>query len=70
MKKPLKKFKAGLVTATIWENEVNKIKIPNIQVERSYLVKDEWKNTSSMRISDLPLVRAVTEAAYNHLILR
>ena len=77
-KKPLKKIRAGAISATIWENEVKKddksFVNHSITVERSYTVKendaDVWKTTSSMRLQDLPKVALVCDKAYEYIVLK
>lgn len=54
---PVKKFKAGSVTATIWKNngEKNghKVEYFTVSLERSYKDGERWKNTSSLRAQDV-----------------
>ena len=71
---PEMKFRAGAVTATIWQNSGQRdgeIKTFNtITMERSYKDKnDEWQNTASMRINDLPKAALVLTKAYEYLVL-
>lgn len=47
---PAQKYKIGLVTATIWDNEG----FFSIDLSRSYKTETgEWRNTSSFHHSDL-----------------
>ncbi len=71
---PLKKFRAGAITATIWENESEvkgEMKVfKSVNVERSYTdKKGEWKSTSNFRDFDLPKVVLVSNLAYEYLSL-
>ena len=71
---PLKKFRAGGVTATIWENKTQKdgkdITYNTVNIERSYKDKDDkWQTTNSMRVTDLPKVELVTRKAFEFLAL-
>ena len=71
---PEMKFRAGAVSATVWQNsgqQNGEIKTFNtISMERSYKDKnDEWQNTTSMRINDLPKAALVLTKAYEYLVL-
>ncbi len=72
---PEKKFRAGLVTATIWKNkredeEGNEVTYKTVTFERSYKDdEDNWRSTNSLRINDLPKAILVLEKAYEHLAL-
>ncbi|MBU1112180.1 MAG: hypothetical protein ABIG93_01965 [archaeon] len=74
---PKKKYRAGAVVATVWEN---KGKSPSngeentyntISLERVYQDKDSnWKSTNSFRLNDLPKVQAVMHKAYADLVVK
>jgi hypothetical protein len=75
-KGPVKKFRAGAVSATVWDNPGKEFdgKEPTtystISLERSYKDKDgSWKTTNSLRINDLPKVAVVVNKAYEYLVL-
>ena len=57
--KPVKKFRSGQVTATIWENLLEQKDqdpkfIQSIKLEKSYKDKDEnWKTTNNLSVADL-----------------
>lgn len=74
--KPLKKFAAGGVVATIWENsgknkDGEKYTYHTVNVDRSYKDSDdEWQKTSSFRLNDLPKVELVSREAYAFLALK
>ena len=58
--KPVKKFRLGLVVATIWENENSY----SVEISRSYKPEDgEWRNTTSFHHSDLLNVAKCAERA-------
>ena len=69
------KFRAGAVSATVWNNtgqmkdgQLNTFN--TISLERSYKDKNqEWQSTNSMRINDLPKASLVLSKAYEYLIL-
>ena len=73
---PEKKFRAGAVSATVWNNKGQK---PNgeeseyktISIERSYTDKaGKWQSTNSLRITDLPKPQVVLQKAYEHVVLQ
>lgn len=72
---PYKKFRAGAIAATIWNNEsVNKdnekVSFKTISFERTYKDKnDEWQTSSSLRTTDLPKAVLVLNKAYEFLML-
>lgn len=59
---PIKKFRLGLITATIWDNDG----FHSVDLSRSY--KDQsgiWQNTTSFAQSDLLNVAKCAERAEN-----
>ena len=60
MSKPVFSIKVGAISVAVWENtttvEGKSFTSQNITVNRTYKDKDEWKQTSSLRFQDLPLV--------------
>jgi hypothetical protein len=69
--KPEKKFRAGAVTATIWRNVSEKGSYGTVQLERSYMDKDNnWKSTGSFRLNDLPKASLVLQKAYEYLAIK
>lgn len=71
---PEKKFRAGAVAATVWSNETvrdgKKISYKTISFERSYKDKDDaWKQTNSLRTTDIPKAVLVLSKAYEYLAL-
>lgn len=72
---PEKKFSAGAISATIWNNgkQINgqDIDIRSVQLQRSYKDKDgSWKNSSSLRINDIPKARLVLEKVYEYMTIK
>jgi len=70
---PEKRFRASPVSATVWSNEI-KTKtgelaiFRTITLERSYKDKEGlWKNTNSLRVTDLPKAVLVLQKAYEHI---
>ena len=69
--KPEKKFRAGAVTATIWRNTSEKGSYGTVQLEKSYMDKENnWKSTSSFSLNDLPKACLVLNKAYEHLAVK
>lgn len=71
--KPIKQFKAGALSVTIWNNvdvdrNGNTIAYSTISLQRNYKAKDGWKSTSSMRLNDLPKAALLLEKAYEFLV--
>ena len=71
---PEKKFRAGAIAATVWANETvrdgKKISYKTISFERSYKDKDDtWKQTNSLRITDIPKAVLVLSKAYEYSAL-
>ena len=60
MSKPVYSVKVGAISVAVWENTTTvddkSFTSQNITVSRAYKDKDEWKQTSSLRFQDLPLV--------------
>jgi hypothetical protein len=75
-KMPERKFRAGGISTTIWENEVEhdgkKTSYFTISIERNYLDKktNQWQSTNSMRVTDLPKAILVINKAYEYLMLK
>lgn len=64
-KEPTHKIKLGSITAAIWTNENGKGEAWfNVTVSRSYRDGDAWKDTSSFRRDDLPILAKALDMAY------
>ena len=75
MAKPIKKFRAGAIDASVWKNQVERdgkeFDAYNFSIERSCTDKDgKWKTTSSFKINDLPKVALVANKAYEFLSMK
>jgi hypothetical protein len=69
---PMKKFRAGPICATVWNNHAKEGEgeYKTVSFERSYKDKDgAWKTTSSLRMNDLPKAALVLQKAYEFLAL-
>ncbi|MBN2142837.1 hypothetical protein JW711_05915 [Candidatus Woesearchaeota archaeon] len=70
---PLKKFRVGAVSATVWENQsVNDqgqpVSFKNVSFERSYKdANGEWQTTNALRANDLPRAVLVLNKAYEFI---
>ena len=63
--KPIHEIRLGAVRAAIWANESR----PNdvwfsVTVSRLYKDGNDWKNSSSFRRDDLPVVAKIMDMAY------
>ncbi len=76
MTQPEKKFSAGAVIATVWQNqgttkEGQAVGYKTVSLQRRYKDKDgNWKNASSFRITDLPKAALVLQKAYEFSVLK
>jgi hypothetical protein len=75
-KLPEKTFRAGPISATLWKNQVltkegKQAEFMSVTFKRSYKDKetDEWKETNSLNVRDLPRAVVVLNKAYEHLVL-
>jgi hypothetical protein len=73
---PEKTFRASPINATIWANEAqgpdgSLRMFRTITLERSYKDKDgSWKNTSSLRVNDLPKAILVLQKAFEYVTFK
>ncbi|MEM4267667.1 MAG: hypothetical protein QXK37_02445 [Candidatus Woesearchaeota archaeon] len=70
---PEKKFRAGAVAATIWQNQspTEGKSYRTVSLERVYMDKsNQWQSTTSMRVNDLPKAALVLSKAYEYLTLQ
>jgi hypothetical protein len=73
MAKPVAKFRAGQVSAAIWENEVSvngrKVTMLKATVERRYKDKDgQWKSSSSFSRNEILLAVYCLQKGFEHII--
>lgn len=72
---PVKRFRAGGVSATIWANEGvrddgTSSTFYTVSTERSYKDKEgAWHNTGTFRTNDLPRATIVLQKAYEWIAL-
>jgi len=69
---PIKKYSAGSIHVAIWENESKEGRVyQTVSLERSYKNKDdEWKNTNSLRVNDIPKAVAALQKVYDELVVK
>jgi hypothetical protein len=71
--KPVKKFSTGQIQVAVWENTSKEGRVfHTISMQRSYKSKeeDEWKNSHSLRVNDLPKAVMALQKAYEFLALK
>ena len=72
---PVKKFKAGAISATVWENQAQNqqgetVSYKSVSFDRTYKdANGEWQHTNSLRMTDLPKATLVLSKAYEFLAL-
>ena len=68
------KFRAGQVSAAIWENEVTtkagkKVTMLKATVERRYKDRDgQWKSSGSFSRSEIPLAVYCLQKSFEHIV--
>lgn len=71
MNAPEKVFRIGLVSASVFVNEVQgeggTRELRNVNLQRRYRDGDSWKSTTSFGLSDLPTAIRVLELAQRHV---
>jgi len=68
---PEKKFRAGLVSATVWQNTSEKGTYATVTLSRAYLDKEKnWKDTNSYKATDLPRAVLVLNEAFRYIQLK
>ena len=73
--KPAKKFKAGGIVATIWQNQQkingNDVTVSSVKLEKRYKDKEgNWQSASSLAVNDIPKARLVLAEAYKYLTMK
>lgn len=68
--KPIKTYRTGVLSLSLWENEVEDKKVKSFTFERSYKDdEDNWKNTKSLKVNDLPQLVVLLDKAYRDEIV-
>ena len=64
-KQPTHEIKLGRIRAAIWENQTEGQDVWfNVTLSRLYKDGDKWKDSSSFRRDDLPIVNKANDMAY------
>ena len=63
--KPVNEIRLGRIRAAIWANQTEQRDVWfNVTVTRLYKEGDQWKDTTTFRRDDLPIVAKVVDMAY------
>lgn len=69
--KPIKKFIAGNISASIWLNKGPKAYYYGITIQRRYRNQQgTWQSANSFRAYDLPKVKLVIDQVYRYIMLK
>ena len=73
MNQPLKKYRAGQVSAAVWENEANvngrQVTLRKVTVERRYKDKDgNWQSSGSFGRNEIPLAVYVLGKCFSAIV--
>ena len=74
--KPEFKLRAGSVALTVWNNELKNNSgestgYKTVTITRAYKTKNgDWKNTTSLRMNDLPKLILLLTKAYEEAVIR
>ena len=70
--KPVAKFSAGLVSAALWENEINVSgtakTVLKASVSRRYKDGNEWKTSNSFSRNEIPLAIYCLQKAFERMV--
>lgn len=66
-KGPVRKFRAGGMNVTVWKNETKRGQMFSVTISRSYRVGEAWKNSTSFREEDLPVLTKAIDEAHSFL---
>ena len=68
-KAPVKKFRCGNIVASIWENELkDKRVLLSVTLQKTYKDGDEWKESKSYTVNDLPKVKNILEKSFDYIM--
>lgn len=71
MSKPFRKFSIGSIQVAVWENEGKHSQFYTVTISRRFKGDgEEWKNSQSLRLSDVPKAIIALQEAYRQLALR
>jgi len=67
---PAKKWRAGVITLSMWENKFEDKIINSFTMQKSYKDKnDEWQNKGSFNLYDLPKLTSLMDVAFTEQIM-
>ena len=73
MSKPIKRFRCGAISASLWVDrktvEGKPVEYHSISITKSYKDGDDWKHTNSFSTEDLPKVALLATEAYKYIRL-
>ena len=73
MSKPEKKFQAGCVEASVFENEIQHdgkfIKIKKVAFQKRYKSANGWQTTYALDLNDLPRAVLCLTKAFEYLVM-
>ena len=72
---PVKRFSAGAISVSIWQNSGEKdgrqFEYSSMSIDRAYKDKEgAWQHTGQLRTTDLPKAVVVLSKAYEFLVLK
>jgi len=73
---PEKKFRAGAVSVTVWNNSSKgklgePIEYKTVSLERRYKNNNgEWQSTNSFRLNDIPKAIVALSSVYEYLVMK
>jgi len=76
MNKPVQTYKAGNISASIWENQITKKDgtggtYHTVALARSYQDRQgAWQSTTNLRVGDLPKAELVLKKSYEFLVMK
>lgn len=65
-KKPVFKSRSGVIDCAVWKQEGEKGDFLTVSIIRSYKDGEEWKQTNSFRINDIPVIQVVLQKAFEY----
>lgn len=70
MAKPEHTIKVGAIQLAIWSNETEKGVRQSISIVKNYKAGEEWKQTTSFSLSDLPKVSLAIQKAMEYIYVK
>ena len=72
--KPVKTFRSGGLSVTVWENpvEVKGIKsvMKSFQIQKRYKKDGDWETSKSYNVNDLPRIQVLINKAYEYATIK